>query len=50
MVALSVFLDGFTLETYDLTLLYKSSQKLTSEFMLKCVSVGNNLPLNEELT
>lgn len=50
MVALSIFLNGFTLDSYDLPLLYKSSQKLTLEFMLKYVSAENNLPLREELT
>lgn len=43
MVALSIFLNGFTLDSYDLPLHYQSSQKLTSEFMLRYVSVGNNL-------
>lgn len=50
MVALSIFLNGFTLDSYDLPLLYKSSQKLTFEFMLKYISARNNLPLIEELT
>lgn len=50
MVALSIFLNGFTLDSDDLPLLYKSSQKLTSEFTVKYSSAGNNLPRIEKLT
>lgn len=47
IVALSVFLNGCSLDSYDLPVLYKSSQKLTFEFMLQYISAENSLPVVE---